>query len=157
MSPEQARGDEMDERTDVYSLCVTFFELLTLHHPHENVKTLPEMLEAVKNVVAPGVLNVAAEPTQGSVPIDLGWFLEKGLRKDRTQRYQNVGEMVDRLRRRAEGDIPVQCPVTFSMRASMLMRRALNRHPLFMSGAFIMGTAATIGFAVSGVAHIFMH
>jgi serine/threonine-protein kinase len=156
MSPEQARGDEMDERSDVYSLSVTLYELLTLHHPHEHVKTLPEMLEAVKNTIAPDVLHVPVNAAQGIVPIDLGWFLEKGLRKDRTQRYQNVGEMLDRLRRRAEGDIPVQCVVTFSMRASTLLRRALNKRPLLMSGAFLMGTAATIAFAVSGVAHVFM-
>jgi serine/threonine-protein kinase len=156
MSPEQARGDEMDERSDVYSLSVTLYELLTLHHPHENVQTLPEMIEAVKNTVAPNVLQVAVHASQGTVPLDLGWFLEKGLRKDRTERYQNVGEMIDRLRRRAEGDIPVQCVVTFSMQASTLLRKALARHPLFVSGAFLGGTLATIGFAALGVAHMFM-
>ena len=156
MSPEQARGDEMDERSDVYSLCVTLYELLTLHHPHESVQTLPEMLEAVKHVLAPSVLAVPIHGEQGPVPADLGWFLEKGLRKDRTQRYQSVGEMLDRLRRRAEGDIPVQCMVTFSMRASTLLRKGLNKRPLLMSGAFLMGTAATVAFAVSGVAHLFM-
>ncbi|HEX4516789.1 MAG TPA: serine/threonine-protein kinase [Polyangiaceae bacterium] len=156
MSPEQARGDEMDERTDVYSLCVTFFELLTLHHPHEKVLTLNEMLEAVKHTPAPSVLGVPVQADQGTVPIDLGWFLEKGLRKDPAARYQTVGEMVDRLRRRAEGDIPVQCMVTFSMQASTMLRKALARHPLFVSGAFLTGTVATIGFAALGVAHMFM-
>jgi hypothetical protein len=91
------------------------------------------------------------------VPADLSWFLEKGLRKDRTQRYQNVGEMIDRLRRRAEGDIPVQCMVTFSMQASTLLRKALGRSPIFVSSAFLAGTVATIGFAALGVAHLFIH
>jgi serine/threonine-protein kinase len=137
-------------------LCVTLFELLTLHHPHENVQTLNDMLEAVKNTLAPTVLDVSAFGEQGPVPADLGWYLEKGLRKDRTQRYQNVGEMIDRLRRRADGDIPVQCVVTFSMQASTMLRKALGRRPLLMSSAFLMGTVTTIGFAAFGVAHMFM-
>ena len=99
---------------------------------------------------------VETDALQGPVPADLSWFLEKGLRKDRTQRYQSVAEMVDRLRRRAEGDIPVQCMVTFSMQASTILRKALGRRPVLMSSAFLMGTVATIGFAVLGVAHTFM-
>jgi len=156
MSPEQARGDEVDERSDVYSLCVTLFELLTLHHPHESVKTLPEMLEAVKSTLAPMAYKVETDAAQGPVPADLSWFLEKGLRKDRTQRYQSVGEMIDRLRRRADGDIPVQCMVTLSMQASTFLRKALGRHPVVMSTAFLAGTVTTVGFAALGVAHMFM-
>jgi len=156
MSPEQARGDEVDERSDVYSLCVTLFELLTLHHPHEKVQTLPDMLEAVKNVVAPMAYKIDTDAAQGPVPADLSWFLEKGLRKDRAQRYQSVAEMIDRLQRRAEGDIPVQCVVTFSMQASTILRKALGRRPVLMSSAFLAGTVTTIGFAALGVAHMFM-
>jgi len=157
MSPEQARGDEVDERSDVYSLCVTLFELLALHHPHEHVKTLPEMLEAVRNEVAPMAYKIATDDAQGPVPADLSWFIEKGLRKDRTQRYQSVVEMIDRLQRRAEGDIPVQCVVTFSMQASTFLRKSLGRHPLLMSSAFLAGTVTTVAFAALGVAHMFMH
>ena len=153
MSPEQARGDELDERSDVYSLSVMFYELLTLRHPHEAVTTLEEMLEAVKNAPAPRALGVA-NAVQPPVPADLDWFVEKGLRKNPAERYQSVQEMIDRLRRRASGDIPVQCPITFSMRATTLLRQALAKRPFLMSTAFILGTLGTLGLAGFGAVQL---
>ncbi len=153
MSPEQARGDELDERSDVYSLSVMFYELLTLRHPHDGVTTLEEMLEAVKNAPAPRALGVAAA-VQPPVPADLDWFVEKGLRKNPAERYQSVQEMIDRLRRRASGDIPVQCPITFSMRATTLLRQALAKRPFLMSTAFILGTLGTLGLAGFGAVQL---
>ena len=149
MSPEQARGDELDERSDVYSLSVMFYELLTLRHPHESVTTLDAMLDAVKNTPAPRALGVASG-VQPPVPADLDWFVEKGLRKNSAERYQSVQEMIDRLRRRATGDIPVQCPITFSMRATTLLRQGLAKRPFLMSAAFILGTLGTLGLASFG-------
>jgi serine/threonine protein kinase len=151
MSPEQARGEELDERSDVYSLCMTFYELLALRHPFAEIQTLPEMLEAVKNKTVPRALAV------GNVPADLDWFLEKGLRKNAAERYQSVDEMIDRLRKRAAGDIPIQCPITFSMRMSTLARQALSKRPLLMSSAFLLGSVATFGLAAFGAVRMFVH
>jgi len=149
MSPEQARGEELDERTDIYSLCVTFYELLALHHPHEGVQTLDQMLDAVKNKV-PGHAIVHDAPIQGAVPADLSWFLERGLRKNKDERYGSVAEMIVRLRQHAAGDFPVQCPITFSMRVTTMVRRAIMRRPFIMSAVFLLGMTGTLALAVFG-------
>jgi eukaryotic-like serine/threonine-protein kinase len=130
MAPEQARGDKVDERTDIYALSVLFFELLTLdHYLGPYAETLEKMLEGVKTVDAPMALNVKS-PHQPSVSPDLSWFLRKGLAKRAEERYQTVNEMVERLQRRADGDIPVQCHITAVRRATNVWTRFLDQHPI---------------------------
>jgi serine/threonine protein kinase len=153
MSPEQARGEELDERSDVYSLCMTFYELLALRHPHMDAPSLEVMLEAVKNQPIPHAM-MAESNQHGPVPADLSWFLDRGLKKNKSDRFQSVDEMLARLRRRAAGDIPVQCPITFSLRASTMLRHALERRPIFMAAAFILGTITTLVLATLGVIHL---
>jgi len=148
MSPEQTRGEELDERSDTYSLCVTFYEFLTLRHPHANETTLDGMLEAIKNKPIEQAVML------GPVPADLSWYLVKGLEKDKNARFQSVGEMIDRLRRRAEGDFPIQCPITFSMRMTTMLRRALVKHPFIVSSIFLLGTTGTIALAALGAVHL---
>ncbi len=153
MSPEQARGESLDERSDIYSLCVMFYELLSLHHPHAKEQTLDAMLEAVKNKVPPHAVMHDA-PIQGAVPADLSWFLNTGLRKDKSQRYQSIAEMIIRLRQHATGDFPIQCPFTFSMRMTTIMRRAIARRPFIMSAVFLLGTTGTLALATLGAIHL---
>lgn len=156
MSPEQARGEELDERTDIYSLCVMFYELLSLRHPHHGVQTLEQMLDAVKTTVVPQAI-MHNGPLQGAVPADLSWFVERGMRKDKNERYATVEAMIDRLRRRASGDIPVQCPITFTIRASTLVRQTIARRPFLMSAVFLFGTMGTLGLAVMEVVRLATH
>ncbi len=156
MSPEQARGEALDERSDVYSLCVMFYELLSLRHPHHDVLTLDQMLEAIKTKPAPYAI-MQSTGVQGPVPADLSWFVERGMRKDKNERFASVDAMIERLRHRATGDIPVQCPITFSIRATTLVRQSLTRRPFLMSAVFLLGTMCTIGLAIVGVVKLAMH
>jgi serine/threonine-protein kinase len=129
MAPEQARGDRVDERTDIYALSVLFFELLTLdHYLSAHAETLEKMLAGVITVEAPMAFTVKSAH-QPSVSPDLSWFLRKGLEKKPEARYQTVNEMVERLQRRAEGDIPVQCGITAVRRATNAWTRFLDQHP----------------------------
>jgi serine/threonine protein kinase/Tol biopolymer transport system component len=83
MSPEQARGNETDGRTDVWSLGVVLYEMLTGENPFDG-ETISDSLAAV--------IHTEPKPLQ-DVPPDLGWIIEKALNKDPDQRYQSVQDL----------------------------------------------------------------
>jgi len=152
MSPEQARGEPVDERSDIYSLCLLFHELLCLKHPLAEKKTLEEMLQAVQHEPVP-MAGFVKSPHQQGVGMDLSWFVRKGLAKHPANRYQSVNEMIARLGKRAEGIVPVQCPITFMKRTSGEASRFIDRHPWVSSLALLATTLAVIGGVVAAVMH----
>lgn len=88
MSPEQARGDELDLRTDIYNLGVLAFEMLTGHRPYTG-KTKSEVQR--KHVQAPIPSARAVNP---SVPADLEAFITRCMRKHPTDRFQSCQEVI---------------------------------------------------------------
>jgi serine/threonine protein kinase len=153
MSPEQARGATIDERSDVYSLSVLFYELLTLRHPLASVKTLPEMLHAVGHEPFPPAYSID-HPHQPPVAAELSWFLEKGLQKNPADRYAGAPEMIARLEQRAEGIIPVQCPATFMKRTSNTWGRFIDRHYLVASAIMMVLLGLSVVGGVATVTHL---
>ena len=89
MSPEQARGESVDARTDVWSLGIVLYEMLTNSMPFEGGTT--------QDVIA-SILKEEAPPISIDVPDRLRWIVEKALRKDREERYQTISEMFSDLR-----------------------------------------------------------
>jgi eukaryotic-like serine/threonine-protein kinase len=152
MSPEQASGLPADERADVYSVCMLFYELLYLRHPYDGKQSLDEVLEAARS--EPVNLTDRNSPVQRPVPVELMWFLRRGLAKDPAKRYPSARTMLDVLDLRAEGEIGVECPVTFMKRASLRTTKFIDRHPfLFMSmtTAFAALFVTLVVFAIRGM------
>jgi len=144
MSPEQARGDieAIDERSDLYSACVLFHELLTLHHYMEDRQTLADMLQAI----IAGNVNVVsfsnANPAQGAVPAELLYICSRGLRKEPGERFQSAAEMIDQLAATLDGRVKVQCPVTLTKRMTRELGRFVDRHPFL--GVSFVGTGVLL-------------
>ena len=79
--------------------------------------------------------------------------MRKGVSKNPAERYQSAAEMIERLARRAEGDFPVQCPMTFMKTVSHFGSRVVDRHPLLMA----LGAVATLAVFVAGVVSLVRH
>ena len=144
MSPEQARGEPVDERSDVYSLTALLYEFLFLRHYLDGCRTIEEVLAGVKER-SPAIASAKDAPGQPTVPMDLRWYLKKGLEKDVDRRYPSVQAMIERLDRRSEGLIPIQCHITFAKRVTTAWTRLIDRHPV----AFTVGMAAALLGAVA--------
>jgi eukaryotic-like serine/threonine-protein kinase len=154
MSPEQARGESVDERSDLYSLALLFHELLCLRHPLDSKGTLPMVLLDVVGEEVP-LASLVSSPHQPPVPMDLSWFVRKGLAKGRAARYQSAAEMLARLERRAEGLVPVQCHVTFMRRLTLEATRFVDRHPLLATAVLAAMVVFTLGSAIATVGRVF--
>ncbi len=150
MSPEQARGevDALDERTDVYALCVTFHELLTLRHYLASYESITECLAGVLRDGVP-FAHFVRNPHQPAVPPDLSHFIRHGVEKDREKRYRTVREMLARLDRIEDGQCPVECPSTLTKRIVTETSRAVDHHPMWVMGAGLGAIGVTLAGAVA--------
>jgi serine/threonine protein kinase/Flp pilus assembly protein TadD len=93
MSPEQARGEEVDARTDLFSFGVVLYEMCTGVAPFA-AGTTATVFDAILNREPPrvGELNRA-------LPDGLGQIVSKLLEKDRRLRYQSANELLADLKR----------------------------------------------------------
>ena len=87
MSPEQARGVRTDARTDVFSLGVVLYEMLTGRRPFGG-ETKSDVLAAVLMVEPKPITDYFPE-----APAELSRIVSKTLRKDREERYQTSKEL----------------------------------------------------------------
>jgi serine/threonine protein kinase len=88
MSPEQARGESVDARTDIWSLGVVLYEMLTGKQPFTG--------NTSQDVIA-SILRDDLPPLPSESPEGLKWILKKALRKDRDDRYQTARELFSDL------------------------------------------------------------
>lgn len=89
MSPEQARGDTLvDHRTDLYSLGVVLYELLTGNTPHPG---------SSYNAVIHHILTQAPLPLSDAFPTPLRRAVEQALARDPADRFQSAEELIGAL------------------------------------------------------------
>jgi serine/threonine protein kinase len=91
MSPEQAMGENIDERSDIYSLGVILFEMLSGKLPYEATTPLAMV---VKHVNAP---IPHLRDTNPDIPLEIDNILQKALAKNRIFRYTTAMEMANEL------------------------------------------------------------
>jgi len=92
-APEQARGDKVDARADIFSTGVLLYEMLTGTWPFQGKTSIDVRHAVLHNEAAP-----LHEARPGGAPPQLQLILDRTLAKDPRQRYQKVGELRDDLR-----------------------------------------------------------
>jgi Tol biopolymer transport system component len=88
MSPEQARGESVDHRTDIFSLGVVIYEMVTGHMPFEAGAIVPSVEQE-----PPPLAHYAPE-----TPAELQLIVNKALRQNRDERYQTTTELLTDLK-----------------------------------------------------------
>jgi serine/threonine protein kinase/tetratricopeptide (TPR) repeat protein len=169
MSPEQAElsGLDIDTRSDIYSLGVLLYELLTGKSPFDSRTLiqagLDEIRRQIREVEPPKPSTrlstlgnddrVATAKLRGTDPVklsllirgDLDWIVMKALEKNRTRRYETAGAMAADIRRHLQNEPVTAHPPGRGYRLQKLVSR--NRL-LFAAGSAVM-VALVLGLALS--------
>ena len=168
MSPEQSKFNQLDvdTRSDVYSLGVLLYELLTGTTPIDKERLRSTGFDEVLRIIGeeeppkpstrlamsdtlPAVAagrGTDARHLPGLVRGDLDWIVMKALSKDRTDRYQTASALADDVRRHLE-DRPIE-----ARRPSLLgrLRRFVrrNRVPVALGSAAVLAICAAVAFGI---------
>jgi eukaryotic-like serine/threonine-protein kinase len=144
MSPEQARGEPLDARSDVFSLGIVLYEMATGQHPFSGATTAVVFDRILNHApVAPITLNA-------QLPVEFENILNKTLEKDRDLRCQSAAELradLKRLQRKSSSGAVPASPASGSspsqVASSPGIQRAVGSNPRGM-GIAVAVTAVLV-------------
>jgi len=117
MAPEQARGEEVDARADVYALGAMLYHVLAGHPPYHRSKSAQDVIEAV-------IASTPPVPLGDEVPRELVAIVDRAMAASTDARYASAGELAADLRRFEAGQVVTAHRYTLGE----MMRRWISRH-----------------------------
>jgi WD40 repeat protein len=169
MSPEQATMTslDMDTRSDIYSLGVLLYELLTGHTPFDQKDLLQAGLDEMRRIIrekepprpstrlstmVEGELTSTAARRQSDPPKlihllrgDLDWIVMKCLEKDRARRYDTANGLATDLQRHLDNEPVAARPPSTAYR----LQKAWRRNKVVLTAVAVVVVALVVGIGVS--------
>jgi tetratricopeptide (TPR) repeat protein/predicted Ser/Thr protein kinase len=130
MSPEQARGEPVDARSDIFSFGMVLYEMLSGKNPFQRQSQIDTLSAIIRDASPPLRLET------GSTPAPLPNILDKAMAKDVAERYQNFAELRDDLRALEDQLVARKKPawVAWALGGAALLILALVAATLWFAG-----------------------